>query len=101
MFCFVFFKQKTAYEMRISDWSSDVCASDLEVADLLAIGAADVPAVERVAQRRRMDGRQGRVDQPGAFQLAQDRHDAARAMDVLHMHVILGRGDLAEAGNAP
>src|SRR3546814_14849095 len=30
-FCFVFFffKQKTAYEMRISDWSSDVCSSDL------------------------------------------------------------------------
>src|SRR3546814_13594627 len=29
MFCF-FFKQKTAYEMRISDWSSDVCSSDLQ-----------------------------------------------------------------------
>src|SRR3546814_3758811 len=26
-----FFKQKTAYEMRISDWSSDVCSSDLQV----------------------------------------------------------------------
>src|SRR3546814_11610125 len=34
MFCFFvfffFFKQKTAYEMRISDWSSDVCSSDLD-----------------------------------------------------------------------
>src|SRR3546814_2969003 len=29
MVCFFFFKQKTAYEMRISDWSSDVCSSDL------------------------------------------------------------------------
>src|SRR3546814_1616721 len=29
LFCF-FFKQKTAYEMRISDWSSDVCSSDLD-----------------------------------------------------------------------
>src|SRR3546814_6007807 len=30
MICvFFFFKQKTAYEMRISDWSSDVCSSDL------------------------------------------------------------------------
>src|SRR3546814_18488201 len=28
---FVFFKQKTAYEMRISDWSSDVCSSDLHL----------------------------------------------------------------------
>src|SRR3546814_9746931 len=32
-FCF-FFKQKTAYEMRISDWSSDVCSSDLAVGDV-------------------------------------------------------------------
>src|SRR3546814_1331790 len=31
-FCFFFFfKQKTAYEMRISDWSSDVCSSDLVI----------------------------------------------------------------------
>src|SRR3546814_3590802 len=29
MLLFFFFKQKTAYEMRISDWSSDVCSSDL------------------------------------------------------------------------
>src|SRR3546814_2529344 len=29
LFNFFFFKQKTAYEMRISDWSSDVCSSDL------------------------------------------------------------------------
>src|SRR3546814_4584109 len=28
-YCLFFFKQKTAYEMRISDWSSDVCSSDL------------------------------------------------------------------------
>src|SRR3546814_5712897 len=31
MNCFFFFKQKTAYEMRISDWSSDVCSSDLDL----------------------------------------------------------------------
>src|SRR3546814_7190988 len=29
LFVIFFFKQKTAYEMRISDWSSDVCSSDL------------------------------------------------------------------------
>src|SRR3546814_1302477 len=29
LLCFFFIKQKTAYEMRISDWSSDVCSSDL------------------------------------------------------------------------
>src|SRR3546814_8954416 len=32
LFVFFFFKQKTAYEMRISDWSSDVCSSDLTTA---------------------------------------------------------------------
>src|SRR3546814_2426849 len=31
IFVFFFFKQKTAYEMRISDWSSDVCSSDLDI----------------------------------------------------------------------
>src|SRR3546814_3797300 len=39
---FFFFKQKTAYEMRISDWSSDVCSSDLRIAPLLQ--GADRPA---------------------------------------------------------
>src|SRR3546814_14574866 len=34
VYLFCFFKQKTAYEMRISDWSSDVCSSDLS-ADVL------------------------------------------------------------------
>src|SRR3546814_9903693 len=42
MFCFdiFFFKQKTAYEMRISDWSSDVCSSDL---DELCFGHGEFP----------------------------------------------------------
>src|SRR3546814_2091547 len=34
---FFFFKQKTAYEVRISDWSSDVCSSDLSARPLPAI----------------------------------------------------------------
>src|SRR3546814_10155074 len=33
LFLILLFKQKTAYEMRISDWSSDVCSSDLVVLD--------------------------------------------------------------------
>src|SRR3546814_7451761 len=37
---FFFFKQKTAYEMRISDWSSDVCSSDLLRAGAAIAGAA-------------------------------------------------------------
>src|SRR3546814_12219679 len=35
-----FFKQKTAYEMRISDWSSDVCSSDLTPQNIVIGGAA-------------------------------------------------------------
>src|SRR3546814_7744397 len=46
---FFFFKQKTAYEMRISDWSSDVCSSDLRM--------APSPAPDR---RNRPDCRDGR-----------------------------------------
>src|SRR3546814_4364646 len=44
-----FFKQKTAYEMRISDWSSDVCSSDLvnySASKAGVIGAAKALAVE-------------------------------------------------------
>src|SRR3546814_10176866 len=38
---FFFFKQKTAYEMRISDWSSDVCSSDLLAGGDIARGKTD------------------------------------------------------------
>src|SRR3546814_13585478 len=43
MYVFFFFKQKTAYEMRISDWSSDVCSSDLTIWRLLDYVAVDYP----------------------------------------------------------
>src|SRR3546814_3709348 len=48
-----FFKQKTAYEMRISDWSSDVCSSDLGPPFLATGGDAgtDLPAAHPEAQR--------------------------------------------------
>src|SRR3546814_12917163 len=51
---FFFFKQKTAYEMRISDWSSDVCSSDLAV-DLFvpARRSGGVPAPARPVPRAR------------------------------------------------
>src|SRR3546814_16862838 len=45
MLTFVFFfKQKTAYEMRISDWSSDVCSSDLSLPRAPVAGAAGAAA---------------------------------------------------------
>src|SRR3546814_1419922 len=45
---FFFFKQKTAYEMRISDWSSDVCSSDLVESEAL-VGAVGQPLIEAEA----------------------------------------------------
>src|SRR3546814_6050049 len=49
MYFVFFFKQKTAYEMRISDWSSDVCSSDLDDRRHVAIFER---AVDRRFQRR-------------------------------------------------
>src|SRR3546814_6208446 len=46
-FRFFFFKQKTAYEMRISDWSSDVCSSDL-LLDRQSLRAAPGAAEHRL-----------------------------------------------------
>src|SRR3546814_12479694 len=52
--CFFFFKQKTAYEMRISDWSSDVCSSDLT---LIVRSVEDSIARGTVALRKASDSR--------------------------------------------
>src|SRR3546814_4698445 len=50
---FFFFKQKTAYEMRISDWSSDVCSSDLTKRDGLVnnISGPDMATQDRTVAR--------------------------------------------------
>src|SRR3546814_15962081 len=65
-----FFKQKTAYELRISDWSSDVCSSDL------------APRKSRPgAGTRRPDGRP-RDDEVGAQ--AQEDHQAPEGRRELH-----------------
>src|SRR3546814_6413558 len=44
---FFVFQQKTAYEMRISDWSSDVCSSDLD--DDQSLAHAPVPQLRRIS----------------------------------------------------
>src|SRR3546814_8958630 len=58
---FFFFKQKTAYEMRISDWSSDVCSSDLNPADFLR---------HAFARHGRGDGREGNQPDYGTAAVA-------------------------------
>src|SRR3546814_20089354 len=80
---FFFFKQKTAYEMRISDWSSDVCSSDLRLGQGRAPGGRE-HAGERLTRLhalvRRLDGHalDARVD-PRTHDLLQPQVPAAVA----------------------
>src|SRR3546814_7957219 len=75
---FFFFKQKTAYEMRISDWSSDVCSSDL------AVGAAEHGA-ERLPDRGKREPRRERDHAERRIAFAQPiplaRHRRPRAFE--------------------
>src|SRR3546814_8917943 len=58
-----FFKQKTAYELRISDWSSDVCSSDLQtfIGELYAMAG-----LENIADAADVDGQSGGYPQLSA-----------------------------------
>src|SRR3546814_1453624 len=66
--CFFFFKQMTAYELRIIDWSSDVCSSDLERLH---------PSGAEVRRSRRAEG----ADRGGCRIGAADARCAARRRD--------------------
>src|SRR3546814_17166889 len=61
---FFFFKQKTAYERRISDWSSDVCSSDLQGLGLAhrPVGVGFLRRGKARGQRRREAGQRGDRD---------------------------------------
>src|SRR3546814_20443497 len=85
---FFVFKQKTAYEMRISDWSSDVCSSDLREPDLSA----------RIS-RRHADG-EGRLGQGDA---RSDRDAAALPPDQIPLRerARLRESDRRRAVDAP
>src|SRR3546814_2459786 len=89
---FFFFKQKTAYEMRISDWSSDVCSSDLRgdgvgqrLRHLLALDRP--PAVREDALGRLQAGGH---EEGGPV-------DGVEAQDILADHVEVGRPEGLEA----
>src|SRR3546814_4888219 len=66
VFCVFFFKQKTAYEMRISDWSSDVCSSDLQAQE-----------VEVVAKYRDQD----------RFAVVREKQRGLQPVDVVEIHI--------------
>src|SRR3546814_6816622 len=69
VFNFFFFKQKTAYEMRISDWSSDVCSSDLGAVpghDRIVADRGDRRTIHRAAGDLPVVRVHGRQRAPGA-----------------------------------
>src|SRR3546814_9278413 len=72
-----FFKQKTAYEMRISDWSSDVCSSDLRDAPFHELGAGRADARSCGAQRNQ--GRGAGLQAAHCARLDAIRHNALHA----------------------
>src|SRR3546814_13478480 len=76
---FFFFKQKTAYELRISDWSSDVCSSDLQAAGPeldLALGVVGRDVLDDPATHRLHVGDE-------AFALGGRPHHGGDPVDVL------------------
>src|SRR3546814_2808988 len=96
MYCFsvFFFKQKTAYEMRISDWSSDVCSSDL-----LEWISAEIPAKYRPLLVKNYPAKRHRVEL-----ICAQVNDNARTSNVvlpllrlLHQLARSIRGDLVSA----
>src|SRR3546814_8346362 len=80
---FFFFKQKTAYEMRISDWSSDVCSSDL----LLAVLFGKDVVVEGLGHGERGKQAEGADIEPlGIEALARLVEDRDRRGALLRLH---------------
>src|SRR3546814_8333711 len=84
MVVFFFFKQKTAYEMRISDWSSDVCSSDLGRIG----GIRQDFTAHRRATIRQIGGISGKIDQL-EFQLGRFAQQGFQRFGILkarHLH---------------
>src|SRR3546814_18245818 len=112
---FFFFKQKTAYEMRISDWSSDVCSSDLVCRSRPAILRAATQKPERQPELNRQDDPSlsrvrllkiqgsGRMESPTASMCMQTKFHNYRGIggdhevdrkSVVYGKSVSGRGDI-------
>src|SRR3546814_9107212 len=98
-FFFFFFKQKTAYEMRISDWSSDVCSSDLIFED----GVFSAGRIARIFDAAIADPKIRailfRVDSPGGSYVASDTvWNQVRRARAAGKPVVVSMGGAAASG---
>src|SRR3546814_5588207 len=85
-FFFFFFKQKTAYEMRISDWSSDVCSSDLNFSDrTMAEFFEDEFGVDIYQEKYGFDGT-SKAKPLRAFIETEDEYTVAKVARTLWQH---------------
>src|SRR3546814_1995098 len=89
-----FFKQKTAYDMRISDWSSDVCSSDLM--DERDLGITRGNLAHHVTPQLRGFEHIGLVDRMEPL-LAPHRHFEAHGRDPAHLGFVIGHHIIALA----
>src|SRR3546814_7994997 len=82
---FFFFKQKTAYEMRISDWSSDVCSSDLNGIQSWDIKDMEENAVLTLTARKHLENALVNALRIAPYQATEilDRHDNFHELDYL------------------
>src|SRR3546814_4996711 len=80
---FFFFKQKTAYEMRISDWSSDVCSSDL------AFSASTISAINKKLDGSLAAFAQRRLDEPFPYLILDARYEKVREGGVVGSQAVL------------
>src|SRR3546814_18678951 len=100
LYIFFFFKQKTAYEMRISDWSSDVCSSDLGAARAggrVATGRHSRSDAVAFLSHRSLLRRQSRLDDRDPFaELACDRTGSRRLRARRWPHLSRERADRTE-----
>src|SRR3546814_7708725 len=98
---FLFFKQKTAYEVRISDWSSDVCSSDLvdDLGSFVQAGMENRQAAVAQAEaiiENRVQSFMHWVDARAMVPVIQDLHEAGelmRTMELDRARRLLAKGE--------
>src|SRR3546814_5926526 len=96
LFYICFFKQKTAYEMRISDWSSDVCSSDLRPAGYDLTVGRRIGIGNGCVERGQMAGARGGDVAFAGFQRQQPRTQG-RVLIERQLHPVRGLQEIGRA----